>query len=235
MITTFKSARRNILVATAVLASASLVHAAKIDPTIVLTQAAANAADIEDVVEIAHDTALQMGSGAIKLNNTNAGALARFMSEGILGKSPAVGDNRVENKVEEVPEALANIVQGIIPSTKFKKKGKSAIKTIMNQGLRAAKKDSTFAVTTIFTDVALSVAVTIANNPAIDDKTQGKIFKYLNKAAKSIAGKPNKANIKLGLNLGFNSTSANEARAEDANQYATIHQINDPETDFRPI
>jgi hypothetical protein len=211
------------------------VHAAKIDPTIVATQGAANAANIEDIVEIAHDTALQMGSGAIKMNGTNAGALARFMSEGILGKNATLSnENRLDNKVDEVAEALANIVQGIIPSTKFIKKGKATIRTIMNQGLRAAKKDATFAVTPIFADVARSVAVTIANNPAVDDKTQGKIFKYLNQKAKTIAGKPNKANIKNGLNDGFNATAANEGRAEDANQYATIHQINDPETDFRP-
>jgi hypothetical protein len=171
------------------------------------------------------------------MNNTNAGALSRFMSEAILGKDPnASTDNRVENKVDEVAEAVANIVQGIIPSTKFKKKGKATIKTIMNQGLRAAKKDATFAtaIPNIFADVARSVAVTIANNPAIDDKNQGKIFKFLNKAAKSIAGKPNKANIKTALNEGFNATSANEGRAEDANRYVDIHQVNDPETDFRP-
>ena len=238
MITTFKSARRNIMVATALLATAGLSHGAKIDTAITASQATAQAANIEDVVEVARNTANQIGSNTIKLNPTNTGALARFMSEAILAKqTTAAPENRLDNKIDELVESLANIVQGISSNPKFQKTliANTNVKTIMNQGLRQVKKDAQFSTTNVFVDAARSVMLTIANNPAISDKLQTKIFKFLNKSAKSIAGKPNKAGIKQGLAEG-NSQSTDPvvvAKSEDANQYPTIHQVNDPETDFR--
>jgi hypothetical protein len=238
MITSFKTARRNLVVATALLATAGLAHAAKVDPTIAASQTALQNAPIEDVVQVAHDTALQIGSGAIKLKTVNTGALARFAAEAILAKPAGPPENSTINKTDELAEAIANIVFGIISNPKFTKTsvGNSNVKTIMNQGLRAVKSDPVFSTTNVFIDVARSVAVTLANNPAISDKQQGKLFKYLTKTSKKIAGKPNQTGIKNGLAEGFNTPTdpTVAGKAEDANLYASIHQIDDPETDFRP-
>ena len=236
MIKTSHTAVRRIsysaVAATALLITAQVASAAKTAPEILAARTAATTADIESVAGIGRTTADQMGSGAVKMNGKNVKSLATFMADAIIAKTPAAtGPNRPVNKADEVVEAAVQILGGIDANPKFLKLGtaKSLIVTLMKGALNTAKQTAELFTTSIFRDMGGSIALTIANNPALD-ANQAKIQKFLVKKSKSIAGKTNRTAIQTGLDAGFLADAAANAAYEDGN----LGPVVDPETDTRP-
>jgi len=225
-------------VAVALVATAGLARAAKEDPQYdaAKTEAEQATTNIESVVTIAKREADKMGAGTVKLNNTNAGFLAGTMANAIIAKPSGSGPEVNQlNKQDEVAEVAAFIVDGMATATSKFQKTKvagAATQTVIKQALKLAKKSADFITSTIFRDVAGSVALTIHNSLAVSDKLESKIAKKLIGASKALAGKKNKNAIKQGLQEGFLGDAAANSKYEDG----TIDDlaVADPETDKRP-
>jgi len=226
-------------VAVALVATAGLAHAAKVDAQYEAAKVEAEqpTTNIEAVVTIAKREADKMGAGTVKLNNTNAGFLAGTMANAIIAKPTSITNPEVNqtNKGDEIAEVAAFIVDGMATATsKFQstKVGGAATQTVIKQALKLAKKSADFIGSTIFRDVAGSVALTIHNSLAVSDKLESKIAKKLIGASKALAGKKNKAAVKQGLQEGFLGDAAANSKYEDGN--IDDLAVADPETDKRP-
>lgn len=240
-----RSILTSALIAGAVMLSNN-AHAA-LDAQIKAFRATADATPIEDIVNQAVLIANQIGGGSIKLSNKNVKSLVLFAADAIINKpSPANATdptdpnfvNRDENKADEIAEVAAYVLRSISSAPKFQKLGKAKKATVVlaQAALKTTKKTAQLFNTRIYRDVAGSIALTIFNGPG--DPT-GKLLKTLNKKAKKIAGKTNKAFFVQGLAEGFSATPPMQPGTgliiyEDGNM-PLLAQVNDPETDFRPL
>jgi hypothetical protein len=236
MIKTSHTARRrlcsSVFAATTLLISAH-VATAGVDSRILLARTAMGTADIESIAGIVKGIADQFGTNSIKMNAKNVKSIAAYAAEAISGKIS--GSNfTIDNKTDEIAEAAALIVNGMSANVKFLKvsKSKPLITTVIKGVLKLASKNPLFTPTSIFRDVAGSVALTIANNAALD-ASQSKLQAKLTKGAKGMAGKVNKDFIIAGFTQGFAADTNANTRYEDG-AIASLFLVVDPETDQRP-
>lgn len=227
---------KTVIAATTLFAGVQFAHAAKLDAQITAAQAEANGEDIELIAATSKKYGDKFGSGEIKLSNKNIKTLAKFMAGASLTKSTtALPQNRLDNKADEIGEAAAVLASAISSAPKITNTltAKNAFLNILKGALTDVKKATDLTtVSGLMRSIAGGVALTIHNNPAYDAK-EAKYAKFLIQKSKTIAGKTNKDQIKIGLQEGFAGTADAILKYEDGTQYATLMLITDPETDFR--
>jgi hypothetical protein len=228
----------SVAAATTLLISGQFATAAKVDTQILAARTTMGAQDIESIAATVKSVADQFGTNSIKMSGKNVKSIASYAADAIAVKVPDPlnlnGPNRLANKTDEIAEAAALIINGMAGNAKFAKLGKAKILTVtaMKGVLKNASKNALFTSSTLFRDVAGSVALTLANKPALDG-IQVKLAKYLNKKAKGIAGKINQVFIQTGFTAGFLSDTAANATYEDG-AIVSLFLVVDPETDQRP-
>jgi len=212
------------------------------DPRIIDAVTAAKADDdIENIPRRAYDAGQLIGSNQISLTKPNVGALGRGMVEAIVEEptfvsaatTPAVQpQNTIANKSDEIGEVAANIMVGIAGNRSvFKKTAKPIVFQLMKNLLKPVKTLAEFRTTTVFRDVAGSIALTIRNDVRIKSGLERDLRAFLLAKAAKIAGAQNKSPIKKGLKQGFNGS----LKYEDGNQYPNLSFVSDPVTDLRNI
>jgi hypothetical protein len=159
--------------------------------------------------------------------------LVKGLADAILAKLPTglpIDVNRVDNKADEIGEVAAFVFEALAAKASVQKLGgaKKYALAVMKNAIKTAKKTGVLS-TTIISDVAASVALTIHNDIRFD-AIEVKLAKALGKAAKTVAGAPNKSIVQAALAAGFAGT--NNTTAEDGN-IPTLTTIIDPETDSR--
>lgn len=147
--------------------------------------------------------------------------------------TPAVQpQNTIANKSDEIGEVAANIMVGIAGNRSvFKKTAKPIVFQLMKNLLKPVKTLAEFRTTTVFRDVAGSIALTIRNDVRIKSGLERDLRAFLLAKAAKIAGAQNKSPIKKGLKQGFNGS----LKYEDGNQYPNLSFVSDPVTDLRNI
>lgn len=197
--------------------------------------------DIERISKEANTTADRIGTGEIALSNTNVSTLGKGLADAIIDK-PSVSPpsntdpNRLENKADEIAEVAAFIQEGIANNPKYQKfrVAKKRTLKLLQAVLRTAAATPGLIGSSVFRDVAGSVALTIHNDFGIKDAKEAKLKKYLQGKTSAIAGSGNAKEVREGLKAGFRDNPNPNLQYEDGN-IDSLSTVSDPETDQRPL
>ena len=214
-------------------------------------QNAANSAPIENIVVLAKNEADQMGTNANGRSIAYAPILNYYATIAIHSKTAALPEHDSINKVDEIGENAAFILNGILPNPFFsvtkKSKGFKALRALT---LGIVKTSIAYAnagkanplqsiVPTLVKDVAGSVALTLHNSTLVSDAQEEALQAYLTnaKVLKALVGKKNfaaQAAARAGFNEGFYDVSGIDpnTKYEDGG-IPSLGTIADPETDQR--
>lgn len=219
----------------------------------VLAKSTAAVADIEEIEKIGSAVGSQIRLGTVKL--VNAAAITKTLVQAIIAKPTSTGlfsdRNRADNKRDEIAEVAAYMLGSVIGSAQLNSTTTAkttalvtaTVLNIIKAAVAGAKstKVGTPALAEVAADVVASVAYTVktTSDALFTPELKAAILSTLtlSKNAAAVAGVTNTAVVVAAAQNAFDDAqlAANANRLENGNQFNTVGQISDPETDIRGL